>query len=99
MAQTLTETAGSLEAMTPVPYAVTAKRQDTYDTWTLELEPVDGAPIVPGPGQFNMLYAFGVGEVPISNAGNFETDERLVHTIRAVLSLIHISEPTRLGMI
>jgi NAD(P)H-flavin reductase len=84
MAQTLTETAGSLEAMTPVPYAVAAKRQDTYDTWTLELEPQNGAPIVPGPGQFNMLYAFGVGEVPISNAGHFETEERLVHTIRAV---------------
>ncbi len=84
MAQTLTETAGSLEAMTPVPYAVAAKRQDTYDTWTLELEPQNGTPIVPGPGQFNMLYAFGVGEVPISNAGNFATDERLVHTIRAV---------------
>jgi len=84
MAQTLTETAGSLEAMTPVPYAVAAKRQDTFDTWTLELEPLDGAPIVPGPGQFNMLYAFGIGEVPISNAGNFDTDERLVHTIRAV---------------
>ncbi len=84
MAQTLTETAGSLEAMTPAPYRVTDKRQDTYDTWTFELEPVDGAPIVPKPGQFNMLYAFGVGEVPISNAGNFQTDERLVHTIRAV---------------
>jgi NAD(P)H-flavin reductase len=84
MAQTLTETADSLEAMTPRPYRITARRQDTHDTWTLELEPVDGDPILPGPGQFNMLYAFGVGEVPISNAGNFETDERLVHTIRAV---------------
>jgi NAD(P)H-flavin reductase len=84
MAQTLTETAGSLEAMTPAPYRVAARRQDTYDTWTLELEPADGAAIVPGPGQFNMLYAFGVGEAPISNAGNFKPNQRLVHTIRAV---------------
>lgn len=41
------------------------------------------------PGQFNMLYVFGVGEVPISlsgapptHAGNGKTD--LVHTIRKV---------------
>jgi NAD(P)H-flavin reductase len=84
MAQTITETAGSLEAMLTAPYRVAAKRQETYDTWTLELEPVDGDAIVPGPGQFNMLYAFGVGEVPISNAGNFTSNGRLVHAIRAV---------------
>ncbi len=69
--------------MTPIPHRVTAKRQDTYDTWTLELETL-GAHIFPAPGQFNMLYAFGIGEVPISNAGNFDDDTRLVHTIRAV---------------
>jgi NAD(P)H-flavin reductase len=84
MAQTITETAGSLGAMLTTPYRVARKRQETYDTWTLELEPVEGDPIVPGPGQFNMLYAFGVGEVPISNAGNFKPNQRLVHTIRGV---------------
>ena len=34
------------------------------------------------PGQFNMLWAFGVGEAPISLAG--EHDGLLVHTVRAV---------------
>ena len=36
------------------------------------------------PGQFNMLYAFGVGEVAISISGDASNDHHLVHTIRAV---------------
>ncbi|WP_329092533.1 FAD/NAD(P)-binding protein [Actinomadura citrea] len=52
--------------MAPVPYRVTARRAETADTVTLTLEPA-GAPIAePAPGQFTMMYAFGVGEVPIS---------------------------------
>jgi len=34
------------------------------------------------PGQFNMLYSFGTGEVPISISG--EGDGTLLHTVRAV---------------
>jgi NAD(P)H-flavin reductase len=36
------------------------------------------------PGQFNMLYAHGVGEVPISISGDPAAPCELVHTIRAV---------------
>ncbi|MCS6903682.1 MAG: FAD/NAD(P)-binding protein, partial [Candidatus Bipolaricaulota bacterium] len=36
------------------------------------------------PGQFNMLYLFGVGEVPISISGDPAQPEVLVHTVRAV---------------
>lgn len=36
------------------------------------------------PGQFNMLYLFGVGEVPISIVSDPEDDTLLDHTIRAV---------------
>ncbi len=36
------------------------------------------------PGQFNMLYVYGVGEVPISISGNPADTDRIVHTIRAV---------------
>lgn len=36
------------------------------------------------PGQFNMLYLFGVGEVPISISGDPSHPEILVHTVRAV---------------
>jgi NAD(P)H-flavin reductase len=70
-------------AMTPEPYRVVSRAPETADTWTLLLEPL-GAPIVPAPGQFNMLYAFGVGEVPISTSAAPEPGGELVHTIRAV---------------
>jgi NAD(P)H-flavin reductase len=69
-------------AMATRPFRVVQRRRETHDTWTLALEPADGAPLDPLPGQFTMLYPFGVGEVPISVSG---TDGgRLVHTVRAV---------------
>ena len=36
---------------------------------TLLLRPADRPIQVPRPGQFTMLYAFGVGEVPVSVSG------------------------------
>ncbi len=70
------------ERTLPRAFAVAERRRETADTWTLELEPRDGEPLQALPGQFTMLYAFGVGEVPISVSG---TDAgRLVHTVRAV---------------
>jgi anaerobic sulfite reductase subunit B len=68
--------------MAPVPFRVMRRRRELRDTWTLELEPVTGQRILPAPGQFTMLYAFGIGEVPISVSG--ATDGPLVHTVRAV---------------
>jgi NAD(P)H-flavin reductase len=41
------------------------------------------------PGQFNMLYAFGVGEVPISISGDPADGSRLVHTIRDIGLVTH----------
>ena len=70
-------------AMTPVPHGVVSRTQETADTWTLELEPLADR-IRPRAGQFDMLYAFGVGEVPISTSGDHEGDGPLTHTIRAV---------------
>ena len=69
--------------MAPVPFRVTRRRRELRDTWTLELEPVGGDALVVAPGQFTMLYAFGVGEVPIS-VSRAETGGPLVHTVRAV---------------
>ncbi len=48
-------------AMTPLPYRVVRKRRENHDNWTLELEPVAEAIEPIGPGQFTMLYSFGVG--------------------------------------
>lgn len=69
--------------MAPRPYRVVFTREETHDTVTVELAPVDAPIDVPAPGQFMMLWAFGVGEVPISVSG-LPGDSRLRHTIRRV---------------
>lgn len=73
--------------MVPEPFRVTNRRRETRDTWTLELEPMSGERIVPEPGQFTMLYAFGIGEVPISVSGGIEGP--LLHTVRDVGAVSH----------
>jgi NAD(P)H-flavin reductase len=70
--------------MVPEPFAVTARRQETSDTWTLELASSADAGLAFAPGQFTMLSAFGNGEVPISISGDPEAGGPLVHTVRAV---------------
>lgn len=70
--------------MLPVPHRVEARRQELEDAVTLELRAEHEPGIVQClPGQFNMLYAFGVGEIPISASGDPRAG-RLVHTTRAV---------------
>ena len=57
--------------MIPVPYRVQKIRKDLSDTFTLQIQPESGRkPFVFEPGQFNMLYVFGVGEIPISISGD-----------------------------
>ncbi len=73
---------------TPTPYQVARVRRDTADTFTLWLRPQDGGPAMAFlPGQFNMLYAFGVGEAAISVSGDAHRREVLQHTIRNVGSV------------
>ncbi len=75
---------GLTDPMTPRLFRVTKSRRETADTFTIELEPEDGRPFDFLPGQFNMLYAFGIGESAISIAGDATDTTRLVHTIRVV---------------
>jgi NAD(P)H-flavin reductase len=71
--------------MVPRPFRVSDRRREAADTWTLALEPADGGPVPAfSPGQFNMLYAFGVGEVPISISGDPAGGGPLDHTVRVV---------------
>ena len=72
------------EPMLPRIFRVVSTREETYDTTTLILEPEDGQALVFQPGQYTMLYVFGVGEVPISVSGDPGKPETLVHTIRSV---------------
>ncbi|WP_328437208.1 FAD/NAD(P)-binding protein [Streptomyces sp. NBC_00444] len=67
----------------PLPYQVTRVRDETTDTVSLALAPVGPARLAPfAPGQFAMVYAFGVGEIPVS-VSRIEGRE-LIHTVRAV---------------
>ncbi len=72
------------EPMLPRPFEVVATRRETADTVTLDFAATDGEGLQFSPGQFTMIYAFGVGEVPISVAGGSADDNVLTHTVRAV---------------
>jgi NAD(P)H-flavin reductase len=72
------------EAMLPRPFRIVARREESPDTVTLELVPEDGEALRFAPGQFTMLYVFGIGEVPISICGDPNNPETLVHTVRSV---------------
>ncbi|MBW1917381.1 MAG: FAD/NAD(P)-binding protein [Deltaproteobacteria bacterium] len=81
----MSQAPGHLNPMQPQLFQIRRVRKETRDTFTLALQPTSGtAPFCFLPGQFNMLYAFGVGEVPISISGNPADPQTLVHTIRAV---------------
>lgn len=83
MATILASEPAPLGPMTPEPYRVVERCRETHDTWTLTLDPL-AAHVRPAPGQFVMLYVFGVGEVPISTSRGPAPGGRLTHTIRAV---------------
>jgi NAD(P)H-flavin reductase len=70
--------------MTPEPYRVVRRRKETAHTWTLTLERLTGGSPKVLPGQFMMVYSFGVGEVPISVSGPGGRPGPLAHTVRAV---------------
>jgi len=73
-----------VDPMVPRLFRVQNVIPELSDTQTLALEPEDGAGFRFRAGQFNMLYAFGVGEVPISISSNPLEPRPLLHTIRAV---------------
>ena len=87
--------------MLPVRYRVIDRTVETSDSATLRLEPLDEPLARFQPGQFAMLYAYGVGEVPISVSG-IGDNGTLVHTIRsvgAVSRALHAAQPgTGLGV-
>lgn len=67
----------------PDIWRVKAVTKETFDTVTLEIVPQNKSrSMEPQPGQFNMLYSFGIGEVPISFSGIVPSKIR--HTIRNV---------------
>jgi len=72
--------------MTPRFVRIKRTVRETPDVVTLDLESPDPSSIFT-PGQFNMLYLFGAGEVAISFSGDPDRPDTLTHTIRAVGSI------------
>ena len=73
------------DPMLSTPFVVQKVKRETSDTYTLDLTRAEGAAnFAFAPGQFNMLYAFGAGEVPISISGDPARPDTLVHTVRDV---------------
>jgi NAD(P)H-flavin reductase len=75
--------------MAPAVMRLARVEKETHDTFTLTLESMNGPPPRFAPGQFSMLYVFGVGELPISISGNPEERDRLVYTVRSVGKATH----------
>jgi NAD(P)H-flavin reductase len=84
--------------MAPDMFRIRKVIKETSDTFTLELAPVEAHRVHPfEPGQFNMLYVFGVGEIPISISGDPAHPERLIHTVRAVGAVTNAMNTMRVG--
>ncbi len=86
---------GAMNPMLPQPYRIRQRLVETAagDVFTLVLS---GEGIDCRPGQFNMLYHFGAGEVPISVSGD-TGEQTLVHTVRAVGGITRLLQELEVG--
>jgi NAD(P)H-flavin reductase len=100
--------ANPVAAPVPPPQMIAARiagiAQETYDTYTLTLEAAAEGEALPPfqPGQFSMLYACGVGEMPISISGGSVAGGRHVYTVRSVgkatNALVHAAKGSMVGV-
>ena len=73
------------DPMVPKPYRLERVWHETDDTFTIELAPAHtGETFSFLPGQFNMVYVFGLGEVPISISSDPQNSRTFQHTTRMV---------------
>lgn len=85
MASILEPAVVAASPMLPRPFRVLENRRENHDTFSLRLNPAGGAKASDFiPGQFNMLYLPGVGEVAISISSLAPRPGSILHTIRAV---------------
>lgn len=90
--------ARALHPLVPDMLRVARVQREVEDVFTLRLD-VSGRPagFAFAPGQFNMLYAFGAGEVAISISGDPGRPGELLHTVRAVGSVTRVIQRLRAG--
>ncbi len=83
MAALVEPVVGGIDPLTPVPHRVVAVDRETSDVVTLTLDPLSEVLVPALPGQFVMVWAFGVGEIPVSVSG-VDDAGRFALTVRAV---------------
>lgn len=83
----------------PRPAVITARTEESPTIFTLETQFTDSLDTSTSfhPGQFNMLYHYGVGEVAISIASDPEDKAYLRHTIRAVGRVTRALQTLKVG--
>jgi len=86
-----------LDVMRPEFLPITHVRRESRDVFTIEFDIDRPEGFRFAPGQFNMLYAFGMGESAISISGDPGRPEKLVHTIRAVGTVTRAMQALRKG--
>ena len=84
---------------TTLAYRVMAVHHEVPGTVTVDLAPVDPQRTIGrwAPGQFTMLWVFGVGEVAISISAASVHPGGVVHTIRAVGSVTGLLDAATVG--
>lgn len=81
-----------MSARLPREVEIVERVQESPTIFTLRLrfaDPARQAAFRFAPGQFNMLYLYGVGEVPISIVSDPEDERLFDHTVRAVGRVTH----------
>ena len=91
--------ASPVSAFVPEPYRIVARHEEAEGVFTLSLEPVGDQPGAFRVGQFNMLTAFGVGEVAISVSSAPGTPGPVEHTVRDVGTVTHALCNSPLGSV
>ncbi|MBN1212575.1 MAG: FAD/NAD(P)-binding protein [candidate division Zixibacteria bacterium] len=80
------------------PFSIRRVVKESFDTFSLELDPLSGEKGHKfAPGQFNMLYVYGVGEVPISISGDPTRHKTLTHTTREVGTVTRAMRNLKVG--
>lgn len=85
------------DPMLPRQFRITKVKTEVPGVFTWHLTPLDGGGFAYKAGQFNMLYVFGVGEVPISISGDPRDSSKLIHTIRVAGSVTKVMAKMKAG--
>jgi NAD(P)H-flavin reductase len=88
------------DVLVPNLFRIRKVKKETSDIFSLHLLQFDEQSEFQFlPGQFNMLYAFGSGEVAISISGRGENAGELIHTIRKLGSTTALLSHVQVGQV